>query len=308
MRSTFPASSASCEAMRRKPWSGLKNPSLSFPRTQTIGTISATYSKRRASTTTPTAPTATPSPTPVGFEADVAPRPNGDGSMLSTDITQLRRFVAGLDTPGGMTNEFQRIDCAPRSTLGDGVMTSSDVVQGRRYVAGLDPLTESGGPTTLSFVRERISGLFEDVYSYFVGRELQVGEAKVKASTVAVPVEITPHGNEVAVSFTIEYDDTKLANPRIILGDFAPAGSTLTLNINEPGRIGILIDSMESMGVSGIPKSLLDITFDISVGAGPTTPLTFSDALAQRSISDDRANLLGTIYRDRVVQIGAAQK
>ena len=252
--------------------------------------------------------TPTPSPTPAGFEADVAPRPNGDGNMLSTDITQLRRFVAGLDTPGGATNEFQRIDCAPRSTSGDGVVNSSDVVQGRRYASGLDPITASGGPTAPAFLDQKVSALFEDVYSYFVGREVRVGEAKVKASTVAVPVEITPHGNEVAVSFTIEYDDTKLANPRIILGDFAPAGSTLTLNINEPGRIGILIDSMGSMGVSGIPKSLLDITFDIPVGAGPTTSLTFSDALAQRGISDDRANLLRTIYRDRVVQIGAARK
>lgn len=104
-------------------------------------------------TPTPTAtPTGTPTPLPTpGFEGDVTPRPNGDGIVLSTDITQLRRFATGLDTPNVGTNEFQRADCAPRSTSGDGIINSSDVIQGRRYATGLDPLTGSGGPTTAPF-------------------------------------------------------------------------------------------------------------------------------------------------------------
>ncbi|MBP9108358.1 MAG: hypothetical protein KBF83_02265 [Pyrinomonadaceae bacterium] len=119
---------------------------LSFDVFDPNGNGTPTPTPTPSSTPTST-PTATPTATPAGFEADVAPRPNGDGMMLSTDITQLRRFVAGLDTPNGATNEFQRIDCAPRSTTGDGVINSSDVVQGRRYAAGLDPMTNGGGPT-----------------------------------------------------------------------------------------------------------------------------------------------------------------
>ena len=57
-------------------------------------------------------PTATPTPIPAGFEADVAPRQTGDGDVLSTDITQVRRFVSGLDTPSLSPNEFQRTDSA----------------------------------------------------------------------------------------------------------------------------------------------------------------------------------------------------
>ncbi|MEQ1646294.1 MAG: SBBP repeat-containing protein, partial [Pyrinomonadaceae bacterium] len=59
---------------------------------------------------------------PAGFESDVAPRPNGDGSLLATDLTQVRRFVSGIDTPSSSPNEFQRTDTAPRTTFGDGVV------------------------------------------------------------------------------------------------------------------------------------------------------------------------------------------
>ncbi|MGB4990292.1 MAG: choice-of-anchor Q domain-containing protein, partial [Pyrinomonadaceae bacterium] len=35
----------------------------------------------------------------AGFEGDVAPRPNGNGSVISGDVIQMRRFATGLDTP-----------------------------------------------------------------------------------------------------------------------------------------------------------------------------------------------------------------
>ena len=81
------------------------------------------------------------------MEGDVFPRPAGDGSLNISDWVQVGRFVAGLDSP---TNgvEFQRADCAPRSTLGDGALTVSDWVQAGRYAAGLDPAVRAGGPTS----------------------------------------------------------------------------------------------------------------------------------------------------------------
>jgi len=63
-----------------------------------------------------------------------------------TDWVEVGRFAAHLDIP--MTpSEFQRADCAPRSTLGNGVLTVADWVQAGRYAVGLDPLTPAGGPT-----------------------------------------------------------------------------------------------------------------------------------------------------------------
>ncbi len=233
-----------------------------------------------------------------GFEGDVAPRPGGDGNMLATDVTQLRRFVAGLDTPNATINEAQRADCAPRASSGDGALTSGDVVQGRRYAAGLDPLTPSGGSTAPSMVPDSVSAFFEEVYSYFFGRELRVLAATASKSIVAVPIEITPHGDEVAASFTLEYDQTKLTNPRVVIGDAAVEDSTLTVNTNEKGRIGILIDSTEPMAASAMPRQLLTVTFDV-IGEGlGDTPVIITGSLAGLGVSDSSGDLLAARYFD----------
>lgn len=75
-------------------------------------------------------------------EADVAPRPNGDGTVASADALQVGRMVLGLDTPI-TTNELARADCAPRATRGDGALHVTDWVQAGRYAAGLDAPTAS---------------------------------------------------------------------------------------------------------------------------------------------------------------------
>jgi len=233
-----------------------------------------------------------------GFEGDVAPRPNGDNSMLSTDITQLRRFVSGLDTPNGATNEVQRIDCAPRTTSGDGIVNSSDVVQGRRYVSGLDPTTLAGGPATRPSVTESVMSTIEKAYSYFFAREVKIGEAIIDRSTSTVPIEINPGGDEVAISFTLEYDATRFLNPRVVLGEAAAEDSTLTVNANEKGRIGILIDSTEPMAASAMAKQLLTVTFDV-IGEGQSrTAMSITGSLAELGVSDSMGNLLAARYVD----------
>ena len=86
--------------------------------------------------------------TDLGLEADVAPRPEGDGELLVNDWVQVGRFVAGLDTPEP-GSEFQRADCAPIVTSGDGELLVNDWVQAGRYVAGLDVLQPQAGSTGL---------------------------------------------------------------------------------------------------------------------------------------------------------------
>ncbi|MBK6725348.1 MAG: right-handed parallel beta-helix repeat-containing protein [Acidobacteria bacterium] len=239
-----------------------------------------------------------------GFEADVAPRPNGDGNMLSTDITQMRRFVSGLDTPNPATNEAQRIDCAPRSTFGDGIVNSSDVVQGRRYVSGLDVMTPAGGPASrVGSVPESIFVPNRDSGGDLFQRELSIGEPEFRRSTVIVPIELTSQGNEVAMSFTVEYDPSVLANPRITLGRFAPAGSTLTVNTNEPGRIGILIDSANAMTASAVPLNIATVFFEVKGEASGEAPIYLTGSLAATGISDALGNSLPTKYLGGVVRM-----
>lgn len=83
---------------------------------------------------------------PGGLEGDVAPRPDGDGSLLVNDWVQVGRFVAGLDTPAA-GSEFQKADCAPYASTGDGQLLVNDWVQAGRYVAGLDAPKTQAGPT-----------------------------------------------------------------------------------------------------------------------------------------------------------------
>ena len=193
---------------------------------------------------------------PAGFESDVAPRPNGDGALLSTDITQVRRFVAGLDTPSVNPNEFQRTDSAPRSSFGDGVINSSDVVQVRRYGAGLDPLTIAGGPTAAADppLRAVIDG------SLFGAKVAESSELRLSSGKGGVvSVDLNPTCEVAAVSFRVRYD-AALGKPLVSL-DEVTDGAVLTVNDSVEGELIILIDSAGPLGDVGKVLRLVEISF-----------------------------------------------
>lgn len=216
----------------------------------------------------------------------------------------MRRFATGLDTPGAGTNEAQRADSAPRVTSGDGIINSSDVIQARRYATGLDPLTDAGGPAGPSPVSEGIAEVINDAYAYFFGREIRVGEVKaVNGESVTVPVEMTVFGDEVALSFTLEYAGTQLVNPRLVLDEGVPETAVMTINANDDGRIGILIDSTEAMTASAMPKRIIMVTFDILPGARGEIPILVTGTLASRGTSDAAGNMLSTRYAGGLVRI-----
>ncbi len=266
-------------------------------------TVTPTVSPTATPTSTPTGtPTATPTP---GFEGDIAPRPLGDGIVLTGDVVQMRRFATGLDTPNPLTNELQRADVAPRATSGDGVINSGDVTQARRYATGLDPLTGAGGPNAMP--SSIMTSFIDDVYAYFFGREVRIGTSIVDSpSTITVPVEITPFGNESAVSFTLEYDASTLANPTVALAEAAPDGSVLTVNANEAGRLGMLIDSTNNFVASAVPRRFIMVTFEVT-GDG-STGLSLTGSLAAMGVSDAEGNMLSTTYVDGTVLVKAYEK
>ena len=274
------------------------------PTATPTGTPTATPTNTPTATPTNT-PTATPTPLPGGgFEGDVAPRPTGNGIADATDVVQLRRFATTLDTPDPLTNERQRSDCAPLALNGDGALNAADVVQVRRFAAGLDPLTPTGGPTAPSGVSETVSSIVDDVYAYFFGRQMAISSQKaVSGSTITVPVEFTPYGDEVAASFTIEYDAAKLSNPQIVLGDGAREGSALTVNTAAEGRIAVLIDSNEALIASAMPKRIVMITFDVSPDAVGEATVSLTDSLAAKAVSDAGGNLVSTRYLGGVITI-----
>ena len=219
-----------------------------------------------------------------GREGDIANRNTGNGAFESADVVQMRRFVAGLDTPAGTHNEFQRADTAPASTKGDGTLNSTDLVQTRRYVAGLDTTQSAGGAGIASSgpIAPPVAERSIDT----AAAEMIVGKASGSTeSRVSVPVGMRSNGDEVAVNFVIRYDATRLGNAAVQLVNAAD-GATLTANTDEPGVIRVLVDSSGSFARSNAIETLVNISFDIASTA-PTgdTPIlieetTISDALA----------------------------
>ncbi|MFZ1702184.1 MAG: hypothetical protein WBO10_11370 [Pyrinomonadaceae bacterium] len=252
----------------------------------------ATPSPTLTPTMTPTA-TPTASPTPgAGFENDVTPRSNGDGIVISGDVIQMRRFATGLDTASIDPNEYQRADSAPRATFGDGLISSGDVIQARRYATGLDPATPASGPTGPPTVPNLITRVLEDVYSYFFDRALTVGAIENEGKAVIVPVELVPHGNEVAVSFTLKYDASRYGSPSVFLAKGAPAGAILTVNDTQDGRLGILIDSTEAFTASAMPVRFVQVEFQPLKGDAKKAIFSLTGSVAPISISDAQGKTL----------------
>ncbi|MFZ1699559.1 MAG: cohesin domain-containing protein, partial [Pyrinomonadaceae bacterium] len=200
-------------------------------------------------------------------------------------VVTVRRFVAGLETAVSTHNEFQRADTAPTSTKGDGVLNATDVIQVRRLAAGLDPTQSAGGPgAALPPPPAPVEQEAEAVGS----RQMTIGTVNaVTGSRVTVPVDVVTNGDELAMSFTIRYDDTRLANPNVTLSGGPRDGVTLTAGTQEPGVIRILIDANTYFGqTTKDGSSLVDITFDVLATApsGDTeieiTDLVTSDAAA----------------------------
>ncbi len=204
----------------------------------------------------------------------------------------MRRFATGLDTPNPAFNEQQRADCAPRSTLGDGSINSGDVVQTRRYATGLDPLTDGGGPTAPSIMPERLSALIDAFSGYASDREVRIGTAEYVRSTVSIPVDMTTVGDEAAVSFTLEYDASLMSNPRISLSDGLSEDAILTVNLNESGRIGVLVDSATALAMAKGTTRLVVVTFDVVSEANGLGAVSFGDTIAAKSVSNSFGNSL----------------
>ena len=229
----------------------------------------------------------------VEYEADVAPRPHGDGQVTVGDWVLIGRFVAALDSPTNAT-EFERADCAPRSTRGDGHLTVADWVQAGRYAAGLDPLTPIGGPVSPNVspsVSKRISS------SDNTGtRQLQaVLEPAADGLSCTVQIVLQAQGNENAVAFSLEFDPAQFHYAGASSGS-AMAGGTLNVNsLNaQAGRLGVLLALRPGSSFAAGNAALLTLTFRSSGSAN--APILFADQPIPRGVSDAQASELASDF------------
>jgi hypothetical protein len=238
-----------------------------------------------------------------GLEADVAPRPDGNGSVTLADYVQIGRFVAGLDTPAP-GSEFQRADCAPRVPLGDGAITLADYVQAGRYVAGLDPVVPAGGPTgpsTSAPAREarvqrapalKNSGNSEVRLVHAVTGNSEQGRGGL------VIIELEAQGNENAFSLSLNFDPRQWRFASATAGSDA---SRAALQVNAKpawsGRVGITLALPPGEALAAGRRQALIVTFS-PIDSNDDRPLAieFGDDPVARELVDVRANTLNATY------------
>ncbi|MEQ1605946.1 MAG: choice-of-anchor Q domain-containing protein [Pyrinomonadaceae bacterium] len=237
-----------------------------------------------------------------GYEADLGPRPTGDGAILSNDVFLLRQFVLGNLSLDNATNEFQRADCAPRATLGDGSLDSADVVQARRYALGLDPISTIGGPTSQggSFA-EAVFGRTNDD-GFLAATQFQItSRTALRGERVSLPVELITAGKVSAVSFTIEFDPAALLDPHIT----APNGANVALNAKNAGKgqIGVLVDSDGSLK-NRLDRQIVMLEFTVAPKAPPGNSLVlFTGTAVPLSVAGVKAENLNARWTDGYVLI-----
>ncbi len=245
-----------------------------------------------------------------GFEGDTSPRPNGNGSLTISDWVLLGRFATGLETVE-MGSEFQRADCAPRSSLGDGRLTLSDWVQGGRYSAGLDPITPAGGPTMSA------SGVLQAAGSQRMREERQVQPSRaVRAlATTGEPNSMTiffdARGDENAISFSLQYDPTRLRFAGAELGpELGPdlENAALLINIRKlsSGRVGMMLALSPGRSFRAGGLALLTVRFTMAVGGSPTVArVSFGDEPFAREAADIYARPAQAVWSDFEIPVNA---
>lgn len=195
--------------------------------------------------------------------------------------------MAQLATPAS-PSQFQRADCAPRSTLGDGALTVIDWVQVGRYALGLDPLTVAGGPTASSGSGTPVPPS--------ATRLLMVSSPTVQmglAGTVNLSISLAAQGNENAAGFTLSFPPANFSFSSATLGG-AAGGATLILNTNQfhSGILGAVLALPPGNSFAAGSQQLLSVNLNlVGTNSGVSTVALTSQAI-KCEVSDPLANPL----------------
>jgi hypothetical protein len=227
------------------------------------------------------------------FEGDVTPRLTGDRSLDIFDWSQVGRFVAGLDVVSN-ASEFQRVDCAPKSTSGDGQLKVTDWVQAGRYGNAVDAPTVVGGPTAPVAPTVLTGG----------PRTVNIaGGTSVKGLTFTVPVTLQSQGNENGIGFSVNFDPTVLKYSSTAKGS-AATSSTMNVNSNQAasGKVGVLLALAAGNNFATGVQEIAKLNFT-ALNSATNNAVTFSGQPVLLAISDPSANELSANYTNGTVTI-----
>ncbi|HEX4945111.1 MAG TPA: IPT/TIG domain-containing protein, partial [Blastocatellia bacterium] len=231
----------------------------------------------------------------TGFEADVTPRPTGDGNVSIADWVLVGRMASNLDTPQN-SSEFQRADCAPTATSGDGRITIADWVQAGRYAAGLDPRVPAAGPSQPSSNAQALelrteAAAFTEAQPELTRIVRARSESFVRGQLNGLPIELEGQGNENGLSFSLNFDAKQMLFSHLETAE----GWTVNLNSEQikQGRLGVML--MLSAGkVASLGKQTIATAYFAPLGGiePVTTEVAFDDQVFTRDIADPKATIL----------------
>ncbi len=240
-----------------------------------------------------------------GFEGDVAPRPNGNGSVTITDWVQIGRFIAGQDSPSSA--EIQRADCAPRESRGNGSLTITDWVQAGRFAAGLDAPIPSGGPTGLSGVTPTAALRRAQSDGASGARNVRISNGHFgSGQQSAVIIELSAEGNENALGFSLNFDPAQLWFVSASIGRDAN-GATLNVNtsLTAKGSLGLALALPTGQTLPTGLRQVVVINFAVaSESRAITATINFGDQPVTRELSDASANSLPVSFTGGTVTLG----
>lgn len=276
-------------------------------------TLTAKAIDSQGASSTSTSINLTVNPAPNAMEADVSPRPNGshNGGVSVADWVMIGRFAAGLDQPPTAGSEFQRADCAPRTTLGNGYISISDWVQAGRYAAGIDPWVAAGGPNGAALYPFGGDGpilcLAMPASSFFPLLRTLLMEAAAEAATGrivrivnpqfsagqngTVMIELDSQGNENAVGLSLSFNTAQL---NFVSATKAADATNATLNVNSSsatnGRIGVVLAQPSGQTFASGTPQLIVVTF--AAATNGSIVVSSGDQPVWREIVDTSGNTL----------------
>ncbi len=134
-------------------------------------------------------------------------------------------------------------------------------------------------------------------------RQLRIiGGNAAPTQDITAIVELVAQGDENSVGFSMNFNQTILMNPTVVLN---PDAATATLIVNNTqtatGKLGIILALPAGQSFTAGTKSLVTVTFNTTATNLYSSPVTFGDIPTLRETANINADPLPTNYLDGAV-------
>ncbi|HQZ96551.1 MAG TPA: hypothetical protein PLP21_09550 [Pyrinomonadaceae bacterium] len=239
-------------------------------------------------------PVWSPDATKIAFNS-VRDYPSGGGSEIYT-----------MDANGGSQTRVTNIAGSKASPTwapdGTAIAFEHDFVLKKVNPNGSD----GGNPPsvqTSGFIYNRLHWAAGAVNS----RVIRAVDVSGTGPQVDVSFELNSLGDEAGISFSVNFDPTKLSNPVATIGSGAPSGAVVGTNASQAliGKVGVLLDSTTAFTAGN--RQMFTLKFNVASGAAPgASTITFGNTPTVQSVTTPLGAPLTTTYQAGIVNITAA--